>query len=351
MFVSRRFFVVAVSIVISAVLTVPAWACGGLVAPNGGINLVRTSTLAAYHDGIEHYITSFEFNGEGGGKFGSIVPLPGVPTDVKKGGRWTLERLQLETQPVLEDTALFANKAGAEVAYDSARVLLTTRIEALKITVLEGGGDAVGEWTKDHGFSLPPDAPEMLDFYASRSPIFMAVKFDVSEAKERGLEAGDGTPVHVTIPTPNPWVPLRILGLGKQSAELIDADVYLLNDAEPNLLPQPKPGSGFSLEQSGPATKTLLRDLRSDRGMKWLPKSDMWLSYIRISTTAGKLTHDLAIDASGLGEPSPVAAGLESVGPGLQLPTDATVWWPWLLAAMLAVATISISNRRLSARR
>ncbi len=69
-----------------SLFAVPAWACGGLVAPNGGINLVRTSTLAAYHDGVEHYVTSFEFNGEGGGEFGSIVPLPGVPTDVVKGG-------------------------------------------------------------------------------------------------------------------------------------------------------------------------------------------------------------------------------------------------------------------------
>ena len=34
---------------------------------------------------------------------------------------------------------------------------------------------------------------------------------------------GDGTPVHVTIPTDNPWVPLRILALGKTAAERVDA--------------------------------------------------------------------------------------------------------------------------------
>ena len=43
--------------------------------------------------------------------------------------------------------------------------------------------------------------------------------------------------MHITIPTPNPWVPLRILALGKQPADRIDADVYLLTDRTPTLLP------------------------------------------------------------------------------------------------------------------
>lgn len=42
----------------------PAWACGGLINTNGSVTLVRTTTLAAYHRGIEHYVTSFEFAGE-----------------------------------------------------------------------------------------------------------------------------------------------------------------------------------------------------------------------------------------------------------------------------------------------
>ena len=34
----------------------------------------RTTTLAGYHDGVEHYITAFQFQG-GGGAFGSLTPL------------------------------------------------------------------------------------------------------------------------------------------------------------------------------------------------------------------------------------------------------------------------------------
>ncbi len=36
-----------------------ALACGGLVNPNGTVSLVRTTTMAGYVDGIEHYFTSF----------------------------------------------------------------------------------------------------------------------------------------------------------------------------------------------------------------------------------------------------------------------------------------------------
>src|SRR5437868_15001288 len=89
--------------------TQPAAACAGLIGPNGAVNLLRTTTFAGYHGGIEHYVTAFQFAG-GGGKFGSIIPLPGIPTSVVRGGDWTLQRLVRETTPVrafaaLEDAA------------------------------------------------------------------------------------------------------------------------------------------------------------------------------------------------------------------------------------------------------
>jgi hypothetical protein len=312
----RLTFAIFVGLV-TMLVAAPAWACGGLVNTNGSVTLVRTTTLAAYHQGIEHYITSFEFAG-GEGEFGSIIPLPGVPTKVIRGGDWTLQRLVQETQPQPEALA-FAAATGAE---DAARVILKTEIDALDIVVLEGGGAAVGDWAREHGFFLPPDAPEVLDFYAERSPIFMTVRFDASRAKEQGLGAGDGTPVHVVIPTTNPWVPLRILGLGAAAEAPVEADVYLLTDVEPVTLPAAlTPGiasrlpqgvrPGLVLERSEEASRSLLTDLRSDKGMDWLPSSGMWLSYLRVDVRAGDLDYDLAIDASGAGQPSPVAAGLE----------------------------------------
>jgi hypothetical protein len=80
---------IAVTAIAAALVLVPvgsAFACGALLAPNGTISLTRTTTLAAYHNGVEHYITSFEYAGKSTGDVGSIIPLPGVPTKVIKGG-------------------------------------------------------------------------------------------------------------------------------------------------------------------------------------------------------------------------------------------------------------------------
>ena len=76
----------------------------------------------------------------------------------------------------------------------------------------------------------------MLDYYADRSPVFMAAKFDAERADRLGQAAGDSTPIMATIPTDDPWVPLRILGLGLEGSRNVEADVFLLTDNEPELL-------------------------------------------------------------------------------------------------------------------
>jgi hypothetical protein len=312
----RRTIALAAGLLLVAFSAAPALACGGLIGPNGAVNLLRTTTFAGYHDGVEHYVTSFEFAG-GGGAFGSLTPLPGIPTSVDKGGDWTLQRLIRETNPVPEGVLFSA--AASDASRESAQVLLEKKIDALDITVLKGGADQVGQWATDHGFRLPPDAPEVLEFYAQRSQIFLAAAFDGEAAAARGQNVGDGTPVHITIPTDNPWVPLRILALGKTGAEKVQADVYLMTDHAPALLPEPDGFNGMDLQHSSPASDLLLSDLRSDRGMEWVPTS-AWLTKIAIDADAPQLGYDLAVDASGAGSPSRVAAGLDLPGA-----TDPTV--------------------------
>ena len=108
----RRSIALAAGLLLVAISAAPALACGGLIGPNGAVNLLRTTTLAGYHDGVEHYVTAFEFAG-GGGAFGSLTPLPGVPTSVEKGGDWTLQRLLRETDPVRERGALLSLDAAS----------------------------------------------------------------------------------------------------------------------------------------------------------------------------------------------------------------------------------------------
>lgn len=281
----------------------PAGACAGLFAPGADIKLLRTATLAAYHDGIEHYITSFSFSG-GGAEVGSIIPLPDIPTTVERGGDWTLQRLERETQP--QPAAAGADFATAESSGRSAEVILETRIDALDLTVLKGGAQEVGKWARDNGFSLTPDAPEVLEHYASRSPIFMAARFDTKAAEERGQDVGEGTPVHLTIPTDRPWVPLRILGLGKKAGEVVEADVYMLTDERPNLVTTPVASDdGLFRQFDAAASDSLLDDLRADKGMEWIPDR-MWLTYLRVAADAGTLGYDLTVPAAQKSESLPV---------------------------------------------
>ncbi len=328
----RRLAAPLAALAVTLALAAPTLACGGLIGPNGAVNLLRTTTLAGYHDGVEHYVTAFEFAG-GGGSFGSITPLPGIPTSVVRGGDWTLQRLVRETNP---PTPLAFEAAGA--AEDRAVVLQQVRIDALDITILKGGGAEIGVWAKEHGFTLPPDAPEVLDFYASRSPIFMAASFDADAAAARGQAIGDGTPVHLTIPTDNPWVPLRILALGKTASDVVQADVYLLTDDRPALLPDPDSilaAGGLKLAHSAAASEQLLADLRSDKGMEWVPQT-AWLTKVEINANAADLRFDLAIDASGAGKPSLRDAGFAPFGP-LPAPPTWTALWVILLAVSLLV--------------
>jgi hypothetical protein len=305
------------SLLATLLLVSPTFACAGLIGSNGAVNLGRTTTLAAYHDGVEHYVTAFKFLG-GGGQFGTLIPLPDVPTNVERGGAWTLQRLVRETTPVR--ALSLAPSAAAREDSAGAEVLLETRIDALDLTVLKGGGADVADWAHEHGFRLSPDAPEVLDFYAQRSPIFLAAVFDGDAALARGQQIGDGTPVHITIPMANPWVPLRILGLGKQPTDQVDADVFLLTDQKPAILPEPRPG--LSLSYSRSARTQLLDDLRADEGMTWVPDS-AWLTQLRIGSNVAELRYDLAVDASGLASPSTKAAGLETLAPP---PRDPLSW-------------------------
>jgi hypothetical protein len=323
----------------------PAGACGGLVGENGTIQLTKTSTLAAYHDGIERYVTSFEFTGAGE-EVGSIIPLPDVPTEVIRGGDWTLQRLAQEVAPPADADGAF-RASGDAVALESAEVLLETEIDALDITVLKGGGDEVGKWARDNGFLLTPDAPEMLDFYGRRSEIFMAARFDASRAAELGQAAGEGTPIMLTIPTDQPWVPLRILSLGLEESQFVEADVFLLTDDQPSLLAG---GPGLTLARSEAANDLLLSDLRSDVGMEWVP-DEMWFTYLQVGTEAGVLDYDLAISADPTTPPTITDTGVEISETLPVLPEAGSLpLWPMaaggLVGLIVAAAYLGHEDRR-----
>ena len=280
----------------------PAAACGGLVAPNGAIRLQRATTLVAWHGGVEHYMTSFSYQGSAQ-SFGWIVPLPTVPDKVEAGGKWTLQRLLRETRP----QPRFAAFAAASLATDSAVVLQQVQVDALDITVLRGNGQAVLDWAKENGFAIDAETHAHVLQYAKGSPIFMAAKYNTARAAAQKLLFGDGAPVLITMKLAHPWVPFEVLAAGQQ----VQADLYFLTDQPVNTSElgaalgisgvgtSVAGAEGFTLNFQEPMNQSLYRDLSSDRNMGWV-RPDGWLTYLSLDAPDSKVTYDLSMTPMGV---------------------------------------------------
>ncbi|MBE3559028.1 MAG: DUF2330 domain-containing protein, partial [Ktedonobacteraceae bacterium] len=151
------------ALVLLAAQTSPGFACGGLVAPDGDVRLDRAATLVAWHNGVEHYLTSFSYQGEAS-NIGWIVPLPAVPDKIEAGGAWTLQRLFRESHP--ESLRLSLADAAPTTA-QSAQVLQQVKVEALDVTVLRGTGKEVLNWASKNSFYLDFETRTHLLNYAN----------------------------------------------------------------------------------------------------------------------------------------------------------------------------------------
>lgn len=335
----------------------PALACGGLVSPNGAIRLARATTLVAWHDGIEHYMTSFTYAGDTAG-LGWIVPLPAVPLKIEEGGAWTLQRLFRETHPIVFDSAAGVRAAPAAGA---AEVLQQVQVEALDITVLRGSGQAVIDWCATNGFVLSNDTRAHLLIYAQGSPLFMAAKYDTSRAQARHQLQGDGSPVLITMRTAHPWVPLEVLALDGQQ---VDADLYMLTDQPLNTsnvravigetaVGTDIPGApGFRVAFQEQMTPALYHDLSTDRNMSWV-RPDSWLTYLSLDAPDSKVTYDLGVTTLGVIRLAPFGTPPMAVGddgsrgaaqplPRLPLGTPETVLVVVLLLGMVSLVLVVI---------
>src|SRR3989440_7803418 len=299
----------AASLAIFLTQALPAAACGGLIAPNGAIRLEKATTLVAWHDGVERYLTSFSYNGEAS-SFGWIVPLPAVPEKVEEGGGWTLQRLFRETHP--QPPILALNFAADRLQATSAEVLQQVQVRALDITVLRGSGQAVLDWASENGFAVDAETRAHVLQYAKGSPIFMAAKYNAGRAQKQRLLFGDGAPVLITMKIPHPWVPFEVLAAGQQ----VQADLYLLSDKPVNtsewraLIGASGVGTkvqgaeGFSLEFQEKMTDGLYKDLSTDKNMGWV-RRDSWLTYLTLNAPDDKVTYDMSVTPMGVVKVAP----------------------------------------------
>ena len=302
--VKRLVSAAAATLAILVIQAIPAAACGGLIAPNGAIRLARATTLVEWHEGVEHYLTSFSYHGEAS-SFGWIVPLPAVPEKVEEGGGWTLQRLFRETHPqpeILDLRFAFASKSAGSV-----EVLQQVQVKALDITVLRGSGQAVLDWAKDNGFAIDAETRAHVVHYGQGSPVFMAAKYNADRAQQQRLLLGDGAPVLITLKVAHPWVPLEILAAGSQ----VQADLYLLSDKPVNTSEwralvgasgvgtQVRGAEGFTLRFQEKLTDSLYKDLSTDKNMGWV-RRESWLTYLSLDAPDKKVTYDMSVTPMGV---------------------------------------------------
>ena len=327
----KTFLAIVIALGLFAFQALPALACGGLIAPDGDVHLARATTFVAWHGGIEHYLTSFTYQGNVT-NLGWIVPLPAVPIKVEEGGAWTLQRLDLEAHPIRQS---FGAVTTAASSADQAQVLEQVKIEALNITVLRGSGQAVLNWASSNNFFLNDETRSHLLTYAQGSPIFMAAKFDTSAARARHQLQGDGTPILITMRTEHIWVPLEVLALDGQQ---VQADLYLLTDKPVNtsdfgaLVGQSPVGTqipgapGFQVSFQEKMNSTLYHDLSTDRNMGWVWPSG-WLTYLNLNAPAPAVTYDLGISPTGVIRLAPFGTAPMAVVDG-QMPHELPSWLP-----------------------
>lgn len=339
----KRFAILVFALAFFILQSQSALACGGLVAPNGAIRLSRATTLVAWHDGIEHYMTSFTYQGDVS-NLGWIVPLPAVPMKIEEGGAWTLQRLFRETHP----QPLFVNDAVRAAASTSAvQILQQVKVEALNITVVKGSGQAVLDWATGNGFALDDDTRAHLLGYAKSSPIFMAAKYDASRASAHHQLQGDGAPVLITMRTAHPWIPLEVLALDGQE---VQADIYLLTDEPVNIsdfnakigqsaLGSDVPGAtGLKLAFQEKMNDQLFHDLSTDRNMSWV-RSDSWLTYLSLDAPDTKVTYDMGISSTGVIRLAPFGTAPMAVVDG-QMARELPAWLPGLPLGTPQVAQV-----------
>jgi hypothetical protein len=283
----------------------PAAACGSLLAPNGAIRLSRAATLVDWHDGVEHYMTSFTYQGDVS-NLGWIVPLPAVPEKIEEGGGWTLQRLVRETHPLPK--GVFAEDNLRATAASGAQVLQQVRVQALDITVVKGSGDEIVRWGRDNGFFIDQETEAHLLGYAKGSPIFMAAKYDTTAARARGQLQGDGAPVLITMRIPHPWIPFEVLALDGQQ---VQADLYLLTDTPvyatdlQSSIGQSSVGAdvpnapGLKVAFQEKMNAALYKDLSTDKNMGWV-RSDSWLTYLTLDAPEPQVTYDMGVSSTGV---------------------------------------------------
>ena len=163
------------------------------------------------------------------------------------------------------------------------------RIDSLDVTILQRrrqGRRRSGRPSR--ASTLTGDTPEVLDFYARRSPYFMAAKFDAHAPRSRRA-SGAATASRCTspIPTDNPWVPLRILAAGEAPA---GSSASPTSSCSPTSRPSLLHGAGLLGGAERAGVRRAARRPAHRRALRMGARTTAWLTYGKVDARVAEMT-------------------------------------------------------------
>ena len=222
---------------------------------------------------------------------------------------------------------------------------MKVKIDALDITVLKGG--AADDRQVGQGPRLPAPARRARGPRLLREAQPDLPRRGVRRRRGRRRAASrsaTGRPSTSRSRPTNPWVPLRILALGKTGSRA----------GRRRRLPpdRPRPGAAAGADRRRTASASMPAsawptacsdDLRSDRGMEWVPTSG-WLTKVAVDGTAARA------DLRPRGRRRPARARRRAVDAGLALPADPPVQtastWPAVDRPRGCCSAVGLVDRR-----
>lgn len=151
-------------------------------------------------------------------EFGLLIPVPAAP-QWETVGRDFFDQLEQLTQPqmpswVSEASEGFLSQNGMSEALPE----LSAQWE--RHLLRANSAEAVGQWLTENGFTLPPNAGEVFDFYLQKGWLFAALRVRLEEEVAEGSFQGRLPPLGLTFPTAETVLPLRTASLLGETLEL-----------------------------------------------------------------------------------------------------------------------------------
>lgn len=208
---------------------VPAWACGGFFCNfQDPVNQIAERILYVQEKAKVTVHIQIKYKGPAD-KFSWVLPLQKLPT-LGIGSDSVFSALEQSTKPVFYlqqesvpgcylQNCMYPTAGGVQ---DSAsadagtndggvKILLHEAVGPYDSTVIQGSdGKVVKKWLDDNGYSQPPGTEVLLDSYAKKDFVFLALKLQKDKAD------GDLAPIVVTLAEIGPCLPIRLTAVAAE---------------------------------------------------------------------------------------------------------------------------------------